>query len=591
MVTIGNHINLKATITPTNATNQTIKWSSSNTKIASVSDNGVVTGISEGEVTITAKADNKSHNYKIKVNPINVSSVNVTPEKVELYVNKTKTLNATISPSNATNKNLTYKSSNSKIATVSSNGIITALKKGTATITITSNNGKKDTVKVTVKELNLVKSISLNKTTLSLEEGKSEILIASITPSDAINKNIIWSSSNTNVATVVNGKITAIKAGTTTITVKSEDGNHQATCVVKVTEKIIPVTGIKLNASSGTIYLNSKKPTVKLIATISPTNATNKNITWSSSNTNVATVNNGIVTAKNQGSATISAKTNDGSYQATYKVTVKKKVIVVVTASQGKRMCDWFKEYNSKNGYYYKNEYYEQCNECHKTDSRHNNTICNNTESRYNNTLKYVYLSGSGFDFQVGDGLKQAINFLNDNYKSLKNYTEISLFFTMTGNSVRKYDCDTFSESTEYESIARDYNKAINSVINQGYDVKGYIASHSPLQDDPNKNPYRSNHKIVKSTSDYACKENYRSNWKYYLSNQKMISVLKNGYPNITFVDYFNKFLTLTDKTNRIFAPIEGRSISTDLAKKDGLHWDEATTKDCMQILFDLANM
>ena len=158
------------------------------------------------------------------------------------------------------------------------------------------------------------------------------------------------------------------------------------------TNKTISVTGVKLNLSSGTLYSNSSNKIVNLIATIYPSNATNKSLTWSSSNTTVASVDsNGRVTAKNPGISTISVVTADGKYKATYTLIVKEKVIIFITASAGKRMNDWFKNYTSTKKYNY---------------------------SISSKTLKYVYESGSGFDYQVGEGLNLAKTYIKSNYDS-----------------------------------------------------------------------------------------------------------------------------------------------------------------------------
>ena len=317
-ISIGETTTLKATISPSNATNQTITWTSSNTNIASVSSNGLVKGISEGEVTITARIGNKTANYQIKVNPISVSAISVIPQNIELHVSKTQAITTTILPNNATNKNLTYTSSNQNIATVSSNGIITAISKGSATITVSSSNGKKATIFVTVKE-NIVDvtSISVNKTNLNLEKGNSETIIATINPSNATNKTLTWSSNNTNIATVNNGIIKGINVGTATITVSSSNGK-KATIFVTVKENIVDVTSISVNKTN----LNLEKGNSEtIIATINPSNATNKTLTWSSNNTNIATVNNGIIKGINVGTATITVSSNNGK-QATITVNV-----------------------------------------------------------------------------------------------------------------------------------------------------------------------------------------------------------------------------------------------------------------------------
>ena len=150
-----------------------------------------------------------------------------------------------------------------------------------------------------------VTSIMLSQTSVTLSSGESVSLTATITPENATNKTITWSSSNTSIATVSNGKVTAVAVGKATITAKI--GNVKAECSVTVNP--IDVTSITLSQTSVTL---SSGESVSLTATITPENATNKTITWSSSNTSIATVSNGKVTAVAVGKATITAKASNG---------------------------------------------------------------------------------------------------------------------------------------------------------------------------------------------------------------------------------------------------------------------------------------
>ena len=162
-----------------------------------------------------------------------VTGVTVSPTTVSLAVGKTKTLTATIAPSDATNKSVTWSTSNSSVATVSSSGKVTAKSKGTANITVTtSDGGYTATCSVTVTQP--VTGVSLNTNTLNLNIGGTSTLTATVSPSNANNKNVTWSSSNTSIATVSNGVVTAIASGITTITVTTSDGGFTATCQVTV---------------------------------------------------------------------------------------------------------------------------------------------------------------------------------------------------------------------------------------------------------------------------------------------------------------------------------------------------------------------
>jgi uncharacterized protein YjdB len=170
-----------------------------------------------------------------------VKATGVTLNETSLSIAKgnTSTLTATIAPSTATNQTVTWKSSDTKVATVDSNGKIKGIAKGTATITCTAKDGskKKATCKVTVTKSVAVKSIKLNNTSLSVVKGNTSTLTATIAPSTATNQTVTWKSSNKKIATVdSNGEITGVAKGTVTITCTAKDGSKKsATCKVKVT--------------------------------------------------------------------------------------------------------------------------------------------------------------------------------------------------------------------------------------------------------------------------------------------------------------------------------------------------------------------
>ena len=236
-----------------------------------------------------------------------------------------QTLTATVSPSNATNKTLTWSSSNTSVATVS-NGVVKAVGFGTATITAKSNNGKTASCSVTVNPI-AVTGVSLNKTSLSFTgTGSSQTLTATVSPSNATNKTLTWSSSNTSVATVSNGVVKAVGFGTATITAKSNNGKT-ASCSVTVNP--IQPTGIKATPETSTLYgLNG---TVRLSANVMPSNATNKAVTWSSRNTSVATVSSdGTVKAVGYGTTVITATTVNG-LTSNCTINVKKEEVTSLT--------------------------------------------------------------------------------------------------------------------------------------------------------------------------------------------------------------------------------------------------------------------
>ncbi len=262
---------------------------------------------------------------------INVSSLTLSRTELTLMEGDSETLVATVGPDNATDKTVTWSTSDANIATVDGNGKVNAVKAGTSTITAKAGD-KTATCLVTVEKLVIpVSSVSLNKTSLTLTEGESETLTATVDPDNATDKKVSWISSNTKIATVdSDGKVTAVKAGSATITAKA--GDKTATCSVTVEKLVIPVSSISLNKTSLTLTEGESET---LTATVNPDNATDKKVSWSSSNTKIATVDSdGKVTAVKAGSATITAKAGDKT--ATCMVTVEKLVIPVSSVSLNK---------------------------------------------------------------------------------------------------------------------------------------------------------------------------------------------------------------------------------------------------------------
>ena len=177
-----------------------------------------------------------------------VTGVTLDPDTLTLTEGETAALTATITPDNATNKNVTWSSDDEAVATVDADGKVTAKSAGTATITVTTEDGGKTAAcEVTVTAASVpVTGVTLNKTNLTLQEKASETLTATVVPTDATNKNVTWASSDPNVATVdQTGNVTAVGAGTATITVTTEDGEKTATCKVTVTHGTLTKTAEK----------------------------------------------------------------------------------------------------------------------------------------------------------------------------------------------------------------------------------------------------------------------------------------------------------------------------------------------------------
>ena len=314
-MTEGESETLTAKISPTNATDQSVTWSSSNESVASVSSGGVVTAKAAGSATITVKTNDGGKtatcSVTVKSNTVSVTGVSLSESSLSMTEGETHTLTATVTPENATDKSVTWSSSDESVAAVSITGLVTAMSAGSATITVMTNDGGKTaTCTVTVKaKVISVTGISLNTTSLTMTEGDTQTLTATVTPENATDQSVSWSSNNTTVARVSSsGVVTAMIAGKAIITATA--GGMSADCVITVQEKTIPVSSVVLNKTTVVLKPNE---TFQLIATVKPDNATDKALKWSSSNTVVATVIDGLVKAFSEGTSTITVTAGDKS--------------------------------------------------------------------------------------------------------------------------------------------------------------------------------------------------------------------------------------------------------------------------------------
>ena len=257
-----------------------------------------------------------------KENEIAVSGVSVSPTTLSLSEGEKARLSANVTPADASDKTVSWTSSNESVAIVGTGGEVTGVKAGNATITVTTKSGnKKATCAVTVNANKVaVESVSLSKGELSLTEGETESLTATVKPENATDKSLEWSSSDDKIATVdQSGKVSAIKAGNATITVTTKDGAKKSTC--KVTVEDIALTGISLSPSAPTMKIGQ---TVTLTVSYTPSDATNKEVTWNSGKPDVASVDqSGKVTAVAPGSSQIVATSKDGGLKAVCNVTVQ----------------------------------------------------------------------------------------------------------------------------------------------------------------------------------------------------------------------------------------------------------------------------
>lgn len=313
-LTKGEKEKLTATITPEDAADLTVTWTSSKTDVATVADDGTVTAVATGEATITVTTTDGSFTDTCKVTVTNPAT-GITLNKTETTITKgqTETLTATVAPDDADDKTVTWTSSDEAVATVDENGTVTAVKGGTATITASTVNDKKAACTVTVYAP--VTGLGITDPESSrLATGKTLQLATAISPEDATDKSVTWKSSDDAKATVsADGLVTAVAPGEVTITATSAD-NEGASDSVTLTI-YVAVTGVTLDKEE-TVFMTAGDSDVTLVAIVAPENATDKSVTWKSSNDEVVTVENGALTAVAAGDATVTVTTTDGGFTA-----------------------------------------------------------------------------------------------------------------------------------------------------------------------------------------------------------------------------------------------------------------------------------
>ena len=349
-LTIGNSMALTATITPSDAP-QAVTWASSNSAIASVDNNGRVTGIAEGTATIRATTQQDATKFDdctvtVTKATIPVVAVTLNQSTAALTTGNTLTLTETVLPATATDKTVTWFSSAPSVATVNNNGLVTAVSPGAAIIVVSTTDGKFEaSCNVTVNAAVVpVESIFVDPPSLTMNLTDAPYTLThTIAPANATNKNITWTSNKPSVATVTaNGVVTPIAVGTAAIIATTVDGGKTDACIVTVEIPNEPVLSVSLPA---TLAINGSE-TKTLTASILPIGATNKNVTWTSSDPTVVANNitetgltvdiipvaptGGVTTPR---TTTITVTTADGSKTASCVVTVTYVAVTGVTVA------------------------------------------------------------------------------------------------------------------------------------------------------------------------------------------------------------------------------------------------------------------
>jgi len=319
---IGDKVQLRATVSPDNATNQAVKWKSSNPKVATVTDNGLVTMKAAGTASIICTSvDSPDVQAFCNVTVLKaVSGVSLDIDSKEMYVGENYRLTYLVYPSDASTPNVTWTSTNTAVVQVDGTGMLTAKGVGQAEIIIKTLDGSyMDLCTIVVKQKPT--NVKLALTNLTMNAGEYFYMDAVLTPANSTKEGLVWECVDTNIATVSStGRITAKAAGQTIIMVKTDNG-ATAYCKLTVLEA---VTGLTITPDKATLDVGEK---LTLYPEFTPATASNTNVTWTSSDDSIASVNkDGEVTAKQGGLVVIQCQTDDGGYNAICILTVIEEV-------------------------------------------------------------------------------------------------------------------------------------------------------------------------------------------------------------------------------------------------------------------------
>lgn len=478
---------------------------------------------------ISVDIDNKYHDENDK-SYIPLTNIYFKEEEMEFYYYGDEIeyqLRYDLQPINTTNI-IYFKSNNSDIVEVNGTGLIKIKDIGTVEITA-FNKSIKDTVKITITD----KREAIKEGTEIKPENQS-------TPSHVVE-------SNHEPPTYSYQEDDSNPTPSPTPTPNpTPTPSPSPSPTPTPTPTIVNPTGVSVDKSIVTFNMNNGVISTKINATVSPSNATNKSLTWTSSNTSIVTVDqNGNLSAKTPGSATITVKTSNGKTN-TIQVNVTKDIIIIVGASQVSRMKTHVSSYSKTNNY-----------------------------SVNNGTLVFVNKGGSGHDYQVGEGWTEAKKYINN--KNVKYH----VIFPLSGNTIKKYSCNTGNNNitTSNNDIKNDmnnFNNVISNIKQNGYKVDAFVISMHPVHPGSGENK----DKVVPNSNENSCTVYYRSNRKYYKYN-KVAKQLVNAKSDIKFVDLFGFIMDMPNGE-------DGRyTYKVTYNTTDEMHWDGPTTQYYVKLMLD----
>jgi len=316
---VGDSYKLLPVVTPSNAFDKRVSWTSDDESIAKVNEWGEVEALLAGKCMITAICTDGKYQCTNEIRVYDHTlGVEMSEKQLTLQLGEKFTLFASTLPLGTSDGEIIWSSSDDYIASVDENGNVRGLHRGQCVITAQSRDGQYK-AECTVMVIQPVEALSLEKHQIQLNVGETEQFFANISPSTADNKKIVWRSSDNSVVSVdENGLVTALKPGDAIVYAVSEENDGvQDKCLVEVVQ---PVTGLTLNY--GAFEMTGLGETVVLEAQVSPFDATNRDVVWKSTDESVCVVSNGVVVSVGFGTCVIVATSVDGSYLATCTINV-----------------------------------------------------------------------------------------------------------------------------------------------------------------------------------------------------------------------------------------------------------------------------
>lgn len=331
---------ITSTFLPDNATSRTLVWSSSDINVATVASSGIVTPAGNGSCIITVRAVRGAASAEAIVTvSISVRSVKIENDDTTLKAGEPLQLVTKVLPENAADKSVQYTSSNPDVAAVNKSGLVTHVKDGNVIITVKSANDKSDTI--ALRALTPVRGISITNKISSLDVGETYQFHSEFTPASPTNKNLVWTTSDVNIASMDNGRVTALKKGNVLITVTSEDGNKTDENAVRV---ILPVTGLQIEGSGLAVF----RYDIQLGYIPVPADADVDTLEWSVSNEELASVSaDGLLTPKaSDGTFAVTIRDPKHNVSASLRITLAALSIRSIICDEGEKVNSIFTNWN-----------------------------------------------------------------------------------------------------------------------------------------------------------------------------------------------------------------------------------------------------